>query len=363
LEEAALAASSSASYKITSEKIAPAAAAITSTSYRVQSSVREREMQILAISGYKIGEGFMRTAYFGGAVILAPIVTSISPSSATSGDSISLTISGANFTAGSTVALSLSGQTSIVGTNVSVVSSSQITCDFSLANAVSGLWAVTVTSADGRSGSLPSALNVSYAAPTITSITPATGLNNAAVSITGLIGTNFRSGAAVKLQKTGQSDIIASNVSVVSVTKITCVFDITNADPGSWDVVVTNSDSQSAVLSGGFRISAPNIEVIGVVRVGTNIVDFQKGAAPITYTLSSDANITLFIFNMRGEKIWEERVVAGSEGGQAGANTIMWDGITAFRARASAGVYFVYVNVIENGQTRTLAKTKFAVLK
>jgi len=362
LGEAALAASST-SYKISSEKIGPAASAATSTTYRVRSSVREKEMQSLQISGYKIGEGFIRSAYFGSAVILAPIVTSISPSSATSGNSISLTVSGANFTAGSTVALSLSGQTAIAGTNVTVVSSSQITCDFSLTGAVSGLWAITVASADGRSGSLPSALNISYAVPTVTSITPSVGLNNASITITNLAGTNFRSGATVKLQKTGQTDIAGTSVSVASATKITCVFDITDADPGTWDVVVTNSDSQSATLSGGFRISATTVEIIGPVRVGTNIVDFEKAPAPITYTLSSDADITIFIFNMRGEKVWEQRVTAGAEGGQAGANTIMWNGVTAFRANASAGVYFVYVNVNENGQTRTLAKTKFAVVK
>jgi len=119
----------SASYKITTETIDAGGQIATSTSYRLIGKAQGRELTTPQNSAYKIGEGFCRSAYFGSAVILAPIVTSISPSSATSGDPISLTIFGANFTAGSTVVLSLSGQTSIVGTNVIVVSSSQITCD------------------------------------------------------------------------------------------------------------------------------------------------------------------------------------------------------------------------------------------
>ncbi|MCX5786026.1 MAG: hypothetical protein NTX59_10085, partial [Elusimicrobia bacterium] len=47
--------------------------------------------------------------------------------------------------------------------------------------------------------------------PTITTITPNSGLNNASLNITNLAGTNFVSGATVKLTKSGQSDITATN--------------------------------------------------------------------------------------------------------------------------------------------------------
>ena len=366
LETAALAASSSASYKITTETICSAGQAATSASYRLNNCLRERELQAGQTSSYKIGEGFMRTAYFSGA-ILAPIVASISPPSATSGSTIALTVSGANFTAGAAVTLSLTGQSTITATSVVVDSSAKITCNLALTGAVPGLWTVTVTNSDGRSGSLPSALTIAYAEPTVTSITPSSGINTAAVTISDLAGTNFRSGATVKLQKAGQTAITASSVSVISATKITCVLDIKQADPGMWDVVVTNDDNKAGTLSQGFKVNAPELYATVPVKVGsgaeTNMVDFSKSSAVISYSLSKDADIIVFVFNMRGEKIWEQRIAAGADGGKPGPNAVEWNGITAFSSSASAGVYFIYVNVYENGNMRTLTKTKFAVVK
>ena len=96
---------------------------------------------------------------------------------------------------------------------------------------------------------------ISNDASTITSITPASGSNNGVTNITNLAGTNFLTGATVKLTKTGQTDITGSNVTVVSATKITCSFDLTNKTAGNWNVVVTNTDGQSSTLSNGFQIT------------------------------------------------------------------------------------------------------------
>ena len=83
------------------------------------------------------------------------------------------------------------------------------------------------------------------AGPTVTGITPATGVNTTTVSITNLAGTNFASGATVKLNQTGFSDIAGTSVTVVSATQITCSFDLTNKIAGTYNVVVTNSDGQA----------------------------------------------------------------------------------------------------------------------
>lgn len=85
--------------------------------------------------------------------------------------------------------------------------------------------------------------------PTVTSITPNSGTQGTIVSISNLAGTNFYGTPIVKLRMSSQSDITASSVNVVSPTQITCVFDLTGAAPGSWDVFVQNPDGQSATLS------------------------------------------------------------------------------------------------------------------
>ncbi len=94
-------------------------------------------------------------------------------------------------------------------------------------------------------------------APTVTSITPNSGLSTGAVSITNLAGANFLSGAAVKLTQSGQADILATGVSVVSATQITCTLDLTGKAAGQWNVVVTNPDGQLATLANAFTVIAP----------------------------------------------------------------------------------------------------------
>ncbi len=107
-----------------------------------------------------------------------------------------------------------------------------------------------------------------YTAPTVTSITPNSGETNATVDITDLAGTGFLSGATVKLEKAGETDIIATNVTVVSSTQITCTFVLTGAASGAWDVLVTNTDTTSGRLIDGFTVtvdtSSPAITEPGV---------------------------------------------------------------------------------------------------
>ncbi len=94
-----------------------------------------------------------------------------------------------------------------------------------------------------------------YPAPTVTSITPATGANTGTVSITNLAGSNFREGATVKLTRSGYNDITASSVALVSSSQITCSLNLVSKEPGTWDLVVTNPDGQSGSRAGAFSIT------------------------------------------------------------------------------------------------------------
>jgi hypothetical protein len=84
--------------------------------------------------------------------------------------------------------------------------------------------------------------------PTVTSITPPSGVNTGTIHITNLAGTNFETGATVKLTQSGQPDISGTSVTVVNSDTITCDFDLTGVATGQWNVVVTNPDSQSGML-------------------------------------------------------------------------------------------------------------------
>jgi hypothetical protein len=117
---------------------------------------------------------------------------------------------------------------------------------------------------DLRSGSRRDiyAQRISNDPPTVTGVTPSTGIKGGNINITDLAGAGFIApdyGAGtvnpiVKLKKVGEADIDATNVSVVSPTRITCSFDLSGAAIGAWDVYVENPDGQGATLVGGFNV-------------------------------------------------------------------------------------------------------------
>jgi alpha-tubulin suppressor-like RCC1 family protein len=116
------------------------------------------------------------------------------------------------------------------------------------------------------------------AAPTISSISPATGYAQGGDSTT-ITGTGFDSGAAVKFGNTP-----AASVTFVNSTTLTAITPVETL--GQKDVTVTNSDTQSAVLVNGFTYveAAPAIGTISP-NVGPAV-----GGKTVTITGSGFSN-------------------------------------------------------------------------
>jgi PKD repeat protein len=221
-----------------------------------------------------------------------PTVASITPSSGATGSTVFITnLAGTNFQTGAQIKLNSSTASDISAANITVVSPTQITCSFILSGAATGARNVVVTNPDGQIGMLASGFTVTYqSAPTVTSISPNTGTTGSTVFITNLAGTNFQTGAQVKLNSSLASDISAANVTVVSSTQITCTFILSGAVAGARNVVVTNPDGQANLLTGGFTVTSlstptvssisPNTGVNGSTVFITNLAgtNFQSGA-------------------------------------------------------------------------------------
>ena len=147
-------------------------------------------------------------------------------------------------------------------------------------------------------------------APNVTGITPGSGNNNSAVSITNLAGTGFfdvGGTPVVKLKKTGQADITATSVNVASGSKITCKVNLNGAKTGKWDVYVRNPDGQTDTFQGGFTVEHPAPTVTGITpSSGTN-----DGTVSIT--------------NLKGTGFRngaEVKLIGPSGSGEVGAGTI-----------------------------------------
>jgi len=196
-------------------------------------------------------------------------------------------LSGYGFTPGSSstiVTLNKTGQANITATNVAVLSANQITCNFTIpVGTATGKWNITVTVPGKQAAILQDGFQVTAPAPAISGITPATGVNTTTVSITNLAGTNFVSGATVKLNRTGFTDIAGTSVMVISATNITCTFDLTNKIAGKYNVTVTNLDGQTAMLTNGFNVTAP---------VPSQIPTFT-GVTPASGPVSGGTTVTI----------------------------------------------------------------------
>ncbi|MDO9325410.1 MAG: PGF-pre-PGF domain-containing protein, partial [Methanoregula sp.] len=154
------------------------------------------------------------------------------------------------------------------------------------APAGTGTVLVTVTNTGGSATT-----SYTYAgAPTVTAITPASGINTTTISITNLAGTNFAAGATVKLNRTGIADIPGTVVTVVSPTKITCTFDLTGTTAGEYNVVVTNSDNQAGMLVNGFTVMGT--EPVAAFS-GTPI----SGTVPLAVTFTDASTCTPTAWN------------------------------------------------------------------
>jgi len=90
---------------------------------------------------------------------------------------------------------------------------------------------------------------------TLDSVTP-----NAAAQYTWamdlqLSGAGFQPGATVRLEK-GAVVLNAYNINVVSANQITCTVGLFWAEPGAYDVVITNPDGGEARLPGAFTLTS-----------------------------------------------------------------------------------------------------------
>ena len=89
--------------------------------------------------------------------------------------------------------------------------------------------------------------------PAIESINPDAAPDGETVPVV-ITGGVFYSPAQVWLKRSGEPDITAADVVVISPDSISCNLDLTGAATGPWDLVVANPGDQDSVLTDGFMV-------------------------------------------------------------------------------------------------------------
>jgi len=231
------------------------------------------------------------------------VLSSLSPFSGAQGQSLTVTLSGLNFQTGATASF---GQ-GIVVNDVEFVAPTALRARITISPvADDGARTVTVTNPDGGTASLTDGFLVTVGGGgggvggvSVTSVSPpdANPGDTLAVSIT---GTNFQPGAVVGFG----AGIAINSVTFVSVSQLQANISVSaGAAAGPRNVTVTNPDSSTGTLAGGFLVIAPPIvsaltpnngdpgDVI--VSLEINGANFQSGA---TVDLGPDITVNSVLF-------------------------------------------------------------------
>ncbi len=209
----------------------------------------------------------------------APTVTSVSPTSGPVAGGTDVTVTGTHFQPGAQVLFGPSdGSTNLsddsTGRPVSVLSSTSILV--TAPPGIVGATNVVVLNPDGQSGALKSGSAGHYTylgtAPSITSVSPATGLSLGGTAVT-ITGAGFLAGAKVAFAASGELSPRTGTSVIVSAdgTQITATTPAHAA--GQVDVVVTNRGGGKATKTGAFTFSAapaPDITTLSVAS-GTSL--------------------------------------------------------------------------------------------
>ena len=184
--------------------------------------------------------------------LFAPSLTSTSPNAANQGQSLNIVLTGSNFAFGATCNFGAG----ITVSSCTLNSSSQLTAAISVsASASAGARDITVTNSDGQFATLTSGFGVNVvvaAPPTLTTVSPTSAQQGQTLNVT-LAGTNFVAGTTCNLG-TGVS---VNSCTYNSPAQMTANVSVAGtAGVGLRDVVVTNPDTQSGVLPGGFAVAA-----------------------------------------------------------------------------------------------------------
>jgi hypothetical protein len=170
---------------------------------------------ILGVVGCASGPAFASTS----ATNTVPTVSMVSPASGPINGGTAITVTGTGFVAGAQVEIGQgAGAAPIMATSVQVVSATEITA-VTGGGAKVGLFHLHVVTAGGTSTDLMGN-RFTYLGPVVAAVSPNSGPLAGGTAIT-VTGTGFLTSAKVEIAQGNGSPIMATNVHVVSATKIT----------------------------------------------------------------------------------------------------------------------------------------------
>src|SRR6185369_14888928 len=180
--------------------------------------------------------------------------------------------------------------------------------------------------------------------PTLTSVSPNSGPTAGGTSVN-IVGSNFSSGATVKFDTSA-----ATNVTVASSTSITATVPAHAAGPVN--VVVTNSNGQSAMLTNGFTYVAPTQTETVLLEddFNDNSLNLSKWSSNNLFSGFTDSAVQTLETNLRLQ-------IGGLFSGQDGSH---YNGLRSAAAFNFTGAYSA-VELVQAPAATTKADAMFTI--
>jgi hypothetical protein len=111
----------------------------------------------------------------------------------------------------------------------------------------------------------------------------------------------------------------------------------------------------------GLKVVGGAAEIADVPLCSPNPFDPLKGTAKMSYSLTEDTGVALYIFDMTGKQVIKKVYPSGTEGAHAGYNQVEWDGKTVSGSFVENDAYFV--RIVKVSENKVIGKLKIMVMK
>ncbi|MFH0886925.1 MAG: Ig-like domain-containing protein [bacterium] len=140
-------------------------------------------------------------------------------------------------------------------------------------------------------------------------------------------------------------------------------------EKASNDISLIAEDAAGNISTRSFTVTTTNPMAAGDLNISSflpcpNPFDPFKEPINLYYTLSKDASIQFFLYDLTGTLIWKKDItLSDPSGGITGDNQISWNGMTDFGEIIGNGVYLLRVIANDGAGKIAQARTKVIVLR
>ena len=162
--------------------------------------------------------------------------------------------------------------------------------------------------------------------------------------------------------KSVQVDFVDVGYDIVSTTATTITLTLRAAlaaGTHTIKIIIFDAAGTEYVLARtGLVVASGAVTTAGPTLAYPNPYDSRAGNLKITYYLSVDAGVNLYVVDTAGRLVWKSHYLSGVNGGKAGYNEISWDTVGMFGQLASDAYI---ISVMEQGTGKLITKTKLLI--